>query len=200
MQNKIISITKPIMEEAIRGLVTQNVKVESIGIADLGCSSGPNCLAVVTEIMGLIYANCRNLGRESPEFRVSLNDLPCNDFNSIFEDLPNYLKRIQQELGVGLGSCFVSAVAGSFYGRVFPAKSLQFVHSSSSLHWLSQVKMSVIFNIKFIFKFMNLLIIKIKNIIECDITFPVVVVSTPTFALLFVDRIDSNFRKPIEVN
>ncbi|KAK4781102.1 hypothetical protein SAY87_017208 [Trapa incisa] len=28
---------------------------------------------------------------------------------------------------------------GSFYGRLFPKKSLHFVHSSSSLHWLSEV-------------------------------------------------------------
>ncbi|XP_019241122.1 PREDICTED: salicylate carboxymethyltransferase-like isoform X2 [Nicotiana attenuata] len=30
-------------------------------------------------------------------------------------------------------------VAGSFYNRLFPSKSIHFVHSSYSLHWLSQV-------------------------------------------------------------
>ncbi|XP_047306539.1 benzoate carboxyl methyltransferase-like, partial [Impatiens glandulifera] len=50
-----------------------------------------------------------------------------NDFNNIFSALP-------------IGSkCFVSGVPASFYGRLFASKSLHFVHSSFSLHWLSQV-------------------------------------------------------------
>ncbi|KAL0346482.1 UNVERIFIED_CONTAM: Benzoate carboxyl methyltransferase [Sesamum calycinum] len=35
--------------------------------------------------------------------------------------------------------CFVSGVPGSFYGGLFPSKSLDFVYSSFSLQWLSQV-------------------------------------------------------------
>ncbi|KAK2660569.1 hypothetical protein Ddye_007102 [Dipteronia dyeriana] len=144
VQSKIISITKPAMEEAI-GILWGNVPHdhETIGIADLGCSSGPNSLAVISEIMDIIYAKCRNLGRPSPEFRVSLNDLPGNDFNSIFESLPDFFKKLEKDKGVGFGLCFVSCVAGSFYNRLFPSKSLHFVHSSSSLHWLSQVPPSL---------------------------------------------------------
>ncbi|KAK0575847.1 hypothetical protein LWI29_008119 [Acer saccharum] len=146
VQSKIISITKPIMEEAIGilwGDVPDDHDHESIGIADLGCSSGPNSLAVISEIMDIIYAECRSLGRPSPEFRVSLNDLPGNDFNSIFESLPDFFKKLEEDKGVGFGPCFVSGVAGSFYNRLFPSKSLHFVHSSSSLHWLSQVPPSL---------------------------------------------------------
>ncbi|KAK6804173.1 hypothetical protein RDI58_001957 [Solanum bulbocastanum] len=36
-------------------------------------------------------------------------------------------------------NCFVAGVAGSFYTRLFPSKRLHFVHSSYSLHCLSQV-------------------------------------------------------------
>ncbi|KAL0307798.1 UNVERIFIED_CONTAM: Salicylate carboxymethyltransferase [Sesamum angustifolium] len=39
----------------------------------------------------------------------------------------------------GFGQCFVYRAPGSFYGRLFAAKSLHFVHSSSSLMWLSKV-------------------------------------------------------------
>ncbi|CAA3032622.1 SAM dependent carboxyl methyltransferase, partial [Olea europaea subsp. europaea] len=42
------------------------------------------------------------------------------------------------EKNIGPEGCFISCVPGSFYGRLFPKKSLHFVHSSSSLHWLSQ--------------------------------------------------------------
>ncbi|XP_069153311.1 S-adenosyl-L-methionine:benzoic acid/salicylic acid carboxyl methyltransferase 3-like isoform X2 [Solanum lycopersicum] len=34
-------------------------------------------------------------------------------------------------------------VAGSFYTRLFPSNSLHFVHSSYSLHWLSQIRFRV---------------------------------------------------------
>lgn len=74
-----------------------------------------------------------------PGLTVSLNDLPGNDFNYIFKALPEFYKKLKEKKGCGLEQCFVSAVAGSFYGRLFPRKSLHFVHSSSSLHWLSQV-------------------------------------------------------------
>ena len=126
------------IEEAILGILCETFP-ESIGIADLGCSSGPNSLLVLSEIIDIIHAKCRNLGRPSPECRVSLNDLPSNDFNSIFESLPEFFKKQKQEKGIGFGRCYISGVAGSFYDRLFPDKSLHFVHSSSSLHWLSQV-------------------------------------------------------------
>ncbi|KAM3341782.1 hypothetical protein P3S68_026748 [Capsicum galapagoense] len=115
-----------------------NKKVpESIGIADLGCSSGPNTLMVFTEIINIIYATCRKTGSSFPELRVSLNDLPGNDFNYIFRSLPKFIQKIKEEKGSE--NCYVVGVPGSFYGRRFPNKSLHFVHSSSSLHWLSQV-------------------------------------------------------------
>ncbi|KAJ6737478.1 S-ADENOSYL-L-METHIONINE:CARBOXYL METHYLTRANSFERASE FAMILY PROTEIN [Salix viminalis] len=34
---------------------------------------------------------------------------------------------------------YISGVPGSFYGRLFPSNSLHFVHSGTSLHWLSQI-------------------------------------------------------------
>ncbi|KAJ0025788.1 hypothetical protein Pint_09002 [Pistacia integerrima] len=138
VQDKIISIAKPAIEEAVLGILDDNIP-ESFGIADMGCSSGPNSFRVISDIMNIIYAKCSNLGRLSPEFRVMLNDLPCNDFNAIFESLPSFFKKLKEEKGSGFGPCFIAGVAGSFYGRVFPRKSLHFVHSSSSLHWLSQV-------------------------------------------------------------
>ncbi|MCE0482075.1 hypothetical protein HAX54_040466 [Datura stramonium] len=114
---------------------------ESIGIADLGCSSGPNTLMVVSEIIDIIDATCQKMGNSFPELRISLNDLPGNDFNDIFRSLPEFFHKIKEEKGSE--NCYVAGVAGSFYGRLFPLKSLHFVHSSSSLHWLSQVPLGL---------------------------------------------------------
>ncbi|MCD7470333.1 hypothetical protein HAX54_010103 [Datura stramonium] len=68
-----------------------------------------------------------------PEFQVYLNDLPHNDFNTTFNSIPSFY----QNLNDG-ANCFVSGISGSFYGRLFPSKSMHLVHSSYSLHWLSQ--------------------------------------------------------------
>ncbi|KAE8057149.1 hypothetical protein FH972_013862 [Carpinus fangiana] len=110
-----------------------------MGIADLGCSTGPNTLSVISEIIDVIYSKCCHLGRPPPELRISLNDLYSNDFNDIFVSLPDFYNKMKEDKGTGgPRACFISGVPGSFYGRLFPSKSLHFVHSSSSLHWLSQ--------------------------------------------------------------
>lgn len=113
---------------------------ESIGVADLGCSSGPNTLMVVSKIIDIIDETSRKTGISFPELRISLNDLPGNDFNDIFRSLPAFFNKVKQEKGAE--NCYVVGVPGSFYGRLFPKKSMHFVHSSSSLHWLSQVSVT----------------------------------------------------------
>ncbi|XVF59809.1 hypothetical protein PTKIN_Ptkin07bG0305700 [Pterospermum kingtungense] len=99
---------------------------------------GRNTLYAVSDITSTIYKRCCQLGRAAPEFRVFLNDLPGNDFNTIFQSLPAFQEKLQQENGPQFGTLYIADVPGSFHGRLFPSKSLHFVHSSSSLHWLSQ--------------------------------------------------------------
>ncbi|CAA2952542.1 salicylate carboxymethyltransferase-like [Olea europaea subsp. europaea] len=139
LQRKVISMTKAITEEAVTG-VYSNIYPKTVCIADLGCSSGPNALFVVTEVMRTVDKIRKRLNHQSsPEFQIYLNDLPGNDFNSIFQSLPRVQEEIKEEMGSEFGPCFFNGVPGSFYGRLFPTRSLHFVHSSSSLMWLSQV-------------------------------------------------------------
>ncbi|KAL5752617.1 hypothetical protein ACOSQ2_023124 [Xanthoceras sorbifolium] len=105
-------------------------------VADLGCSSGPNTFLVISEILDTIHATCQQFNQKSPEIQVFLNDLPENDFNSIFKSLPAFYQRVE---GDSFGPCFVSGVPGSFYERLFPSRSIHFIHSSYSVHWLSKV-------------------------------------------------------------
>ncbi|XP_055811986.1 S-adenosyl-L-methionine:benzoic acid/salicylic acid carboxyl methyltransferase 3-like [Solanum dulcamara] len=76
---------------------------------------------------------------QSPEFHFLFNDLPSNDFNTIFQSLGKFEHDLRNKIGERFGPCVFSGVSGSFYTRLFPSKSLHFVHSSYSLHWLSQV-------------------------------------------------------------
>ena len=126
------------MEEAITNLYDNNFPA-SLRIADLGCSSGPNTFFAVLEIVNAVVKLCKKMGRQIPELQVFLNDLPGNDFNTIFKSVSEFQKDLQKRMGTNAESCFVTGVPGSFYGRRFPSKSLHFVHSSYSLQWLSQV-------------------------------------------------------------
>lgn len=136
LQRGILSHEHSILEEAVLECLLKTMP-KSMGIADLGCGSGPNSSMVIFQIINTV---CSKVGSSAlPELRVSLNDLPQNDFNYLHATLPEFYDKLRGEKGIGPERCFVSVVAGSFYGRLFPNKSLHFVHSSSSLHWLSQV-------------------------------------------------------------
>jgi hypothetical protein len=132
-------------------VVTAATFPSCIQVADLGCSSGPNTFLVVSEIIDTIHGMYQQMNYKSPEFQVILNDLPWNDFNTAFKSLPAFYKKLNKEEMGGLGPCFVSGLPGSFYGRLFPSKSLHFVHSSNSLHWLSQVSFFFFFFFFFFF-------------------------------------------------
>lgn len=131
-------MTKPITDEAISDLYC-NLIPETICIADLGCSSGANTFLVVSNFVKIIEKERKNHGVQSPEFHFNFNDLPGNDFNTIFRSLGEFEQNLRSQIGKELGSCFFSGVPGSFYTRLFPSKSLHFIHSSYSLMWLSQV-------------------------------------------------------------
>lgn len=132
-------MSKPITEDAITQLYCSSLPKRLV-IADLGCSSGPNTLFVVSELIKVVNQLRQKIGHQSPEYQVFLNDLPGNDFNTIFKSLlPSFQKKMISQLGAGAGPCFVAAAPGSFYARLFPRNTLHFVHSSYSLHWLSKV-------------------------------------------------------------
>ncbi|KAF6137770.1 hypothetical protein GIB67_040478 [Kingdonia uniflora] len=130
--------TKHFRDKAILQICSSTSK--TLGFAELGCATGSNTLFVASELMDTVYQNCCELGRPTPEFHIYLNDLPGNDFNSTFQSLQGFYDNIKDTKGYEFGPCFVYGVPGSFYGRLFPSQSLHFVHSSYSLHWLSQVR------------------------------------------------------------
>lgn len=129
---------RPFLEDSIKDAFSSGIPT-SVKLADLGCSSGPNALSAISEIMHAIHGMSKAMNCKSPEFQVFLNDLPGNDFNNIFSSLPAFYEKLKKEDGT-LGHCFIAGVPGSFYTRIFPSRSLDFVHSSCSVHWLSQVR------------------------------------------------------------
>lgn len=126
---------RPIVDEALQSLCKKNLPSKCLRIADLGCSSGPNTLLFISNAIDTIVKFS-----QLHEFQVFLNDLPQNDFNNLFKLLPNFYEKLQQISNVTMPiQCYISASPGSFYGRLFPNNSMDFIHSSYSLHRLSQV-------------------------------------------------------------
>ncbi|KAL5752619.1 hypothetical protein ACOSQ2_023126 [Xanthoceras sorbifolium] len=138
-QMQASDMVKHIIVETIEQLYLEAFS-KTICIADMGCSSGKNSLPVIKTIVESVEEMGRLLA-EPPEFCVYLNDLPSNDFNSIFKALPDFFRQLVKERN-GTGRCpsvFIAACAGSFYGRLLPKNSMHFFYSSYCLHWLSKV-------------------------------------------------------------
>ncbi|VVA39027.1 PREDICTED: salicylate [Prunus dulcis] len=130
-------MVKPIVGASIEELCC-TLFPECLKVADLGCSSGPNTLLVVSDIIDSIHTTYQKLNRPPPSLQAFLNDLPGNDFNTVFMSLPGFYKKLDEEHEKKFGSCFIAGMPGSFYGRLFPNNSLHFVHSSYALHWISE--------------------------------------------------------------
>jgi jasmonate O-methyltransferase len=138
LQNKL----KPMIEEAVASLLkddgaTANAYCSGMAIADLGCSSGPNTLVLVSMAIDAVRRHCSELQQEPPELCIHLNDLPSNDFNSVIRSLATYIKTQESSSPPVLASI----VPGSFHGRLFNKRSLHLVCSTASFHWLSKVSM-----------------------------------------------------------
>ncbi|CAN6555191.1 unnamed protein product [Malus baccata var. baccata] len=141
LQRAVISMVKPIVKASIEQLCS-TLFSDCLKIADLGCSSGPNTLLAVSDIIHNIHATFQKLNRPSPSLQAFLNDLPGNDFNTVFRSLPGFYKKLEEEQK--LGPCFITAMPGSFYGRLFPNNSLHFVHSNYALMWISEAPKGLI--------------------------------------------------------
>ncbi|KQK11430.1 inactive anthranilate O-methyltransferase 1 [Brachypodium distachyon] len=121
---------KHLIEDAIVDLCSTLLPGKML-IADLGCSSGPNALALVSIAVKAIHSHCLEFQQPTPEVCVLLNDLPGNDFNTVVKSLVTLQRSNAPVVVTGIAP-------GSFYGRLFTSGSLHLVCSSNSLHWLSK--------------------------------------------------------------
>ena len=150
MQKKGSDMVKHITIETIQEVYMKTTP-KSIGIADLGCSSGQNTLSTIKTLVDAVGETCQKLLLyPPPEFRIYLNDLPTNDFNAIFKSLPDFYKELKEHRNYGIASSincspaiYIAGYPGTFYGRLFPDNCLHFIYSSYSLHWLSRVSLTV---------------------------------------------------------
>ncbi|GLT72847.1 hypothetical protein SLA2020_447460 [Shorea laevis] len=136
-----------LLEETLDGVQLNSPEVPFV-VVDLGCSCGSNTIYIVDVMIKHMIKRYEALGYEPPEFSAFFSDLPSNDFNTLFQLLPplaNYGGSMEECLAAdNHRSYFAAGVPGSFYRRLFPARSIDVFHSAFSLHWLSQVPESVL--------------------------------------------------------
>ncbi|CAK9135745.1 unnamed protein product [Ilex paraguariensis] len=117
-EQKVISITRPMQVNAVHSLFSEDFhRKKVLNVADLGCTAGPNPLSVILIVKESLQRKCKALNCQPPKLQVYLNDLPGNDFNSLFKDLSRIGEDQKSDV---LLPCFVMGAPGSFHGRLFP--------------------------------------------------------------------------------
>lgn len=154
LQEKSILKTRPVLHEAVAAAAHASSLSSAAGamvVADLGCSSGPNTLLVVSEVLGAVavavaeqqQAGAFAGGQQQPppvqHVQFFLNDLPGNDFNLVFQSLETFRKQASRERGEALPPYYIAGLPGSFYARLFPDRCVHLFHSSYCLMWRSKV-------------------------------------------------------------
>ncbi|CAN4102666.1 unnamed protein product [Withania somnifera] len=132
-----------LLKETLDGVQLNSPEIPFV-IADLGCSCGSNTIFIIDVIVEHMSKRYEAIGQEPPEFSAFFSDLPSNDFNTLFQLLPplanNGCGSMEECLASNSHrSYFAAGVPGSFYRRLFPARSIDVFYSAFSLHWLSQV-------------------------------------------------------------
>ncbi|KAG6480239.1 hypothetical protein ZIOFF_063719 [Zingiber officinale] len=111
-QEKTIHRTKSMLAIAVEETY-KALHPDQMVVVDLGCSSGPNTLLVLSHVLS-VAAKLPTM----MELQFFLNDLPGNDFNNLFQSLEGFKKRLERKItGDLLVPYYIARVAGSFYGR-----------------------------------------------------------------------------------
>ncbi|GJN00081.1 hypothetical protein PR202_ga17236 [Eleusine coracana subsp. coracana] len=119
LQNAVQNRMMPVIDEAVTDLLNSTKSISRVAIADLGCSSGPNAITLVSGAVNAIFQHCARHEQVPSEICVFLNDLPHNDFNNVAKSLVEF-----QESDQRIGHVTVGIVPGSFYKRLFTRSSL----------------------------------------------------------------------------
>ncbi|XP_028087532.1 probable S-adenosylmethionine-dependent methyltransferase At5g38780 [Camellia sinensis] len=118
-QVEAVNVVTEMIKEAIAkkfDVTSLSFSSNTIRIADLGCSVGPNTFIAMKNILEAIEWKYHSIAYPFPQ-----------NENTLFTTLPPDRQY------------FAAGVPGSFYGRLFPKSSIHLMYSSFALQWLSKV-------------------------------------------------------------
>ncbi|PHT60438.1 hypothetical protein CQW23_02801 [Capsicum baccatum] len=131
VERNVADNAKLMVREAI--IENLDIQTKTFVIVDMGCSVGPNTFFAMQNVVQAIkhkyHSTCSQI-----EFHVFFNDHVTNDFNVLFESLFSDHQK----------TYFAAAIPGSFYGRLFPSRSIHVAYSCYALQWLSRVPKGLI--------------------------------------------------------
>ncbi|KAL0346465.1 UNVERIFIED_CONTAM: Benzoate carboxyl methyltransferase [Sesamum calycinum] len=143
LQKGVILEALPVLDDTLRDMfaAAESCFPKCWKMVDLGCSSGPNSLFVISHILDTVEQLCRKKNfsgsDNSPELEVFLNDLPDNDFNNLFKLVSG------QVIGKNKKRrCFLYGLPGSFYDRSVKDPSCK--HHSAHYTLLSQTLLDMV--------------------------------------------------------
>ncbi|EFH64798.1 predicted protein [Arabidopsis lyrata subsp. lyrata] len=91
-QRALLEVAKEKMTEAISANLNLDLISNQFSIADFGCASGPNTFVSVQNIIDAVEEKYRRETGQNPanniKFQVLFNDFSINDFNTLFQTLP----------------------------------------------------------------------------------------------------------------
>ncbi|ESQ28707.1 hypothetical protein EUTSA_v10018785mg [Eutrema salsugineum] len=130
-QRALLEAAKEKMNEAISAKLSLDLISDRFSVADFGCASGPNTFVAVQNIIDAVEDKYRKETGQNPadniEFQVLFNDFTTNDFNTLFQSLPQ-------------GRRYYSAgVPGSFFERVLPKQSFHIGVINYAFHFTSKI-------------------------------------------------------------
>ncbi|GLU08985.1 hypothetical protein SLE2022_258660 [Rubroshorea leprosula] len=131
-QRECANLQKGKIEEVIKeelDLKKFSSNSNTIRIADLGCSIGPNTFIAMHDVVEAMKQKLQSQLSPSSkmfEFQVFFNDQPPNDFNTLFTSLPKERPY------------FAVGVPASFHGRFFPESSVHFAYAAHALNLISK--------------------------------------------------------------
>ncbi|KAL5211425.1 hypothetical protein ABZP36_022272 [Zizania latifolia] len=142
LQEKAILKTRPVLHKAVKEALHGSLSLPAgkMVVTDLGCSSGPNTLLVVSEVLAAVANRCgEQPAAADVQLQFFLNDLPGNDFNLVFQSLEPFQKLTAKEMGEAAPPYYIAGLPGSFYTRLLPDHTVHLFHSSYCLMWRSKV-------------------------------------------------------------
>ncbi|KAG0576342.1 hypothetical protein KC19_5G072700 [Ceratodon purpureus] len=130
LRQQIQSLLKPALVDTLLHHFSTLVGGGPVHYADFGCSVGHNTISFATFVTDILNSKSE---LSAKDFVCHFADLPSNDFNTLFKQLP----------GEGGGererTWFVEGVPGSQYSRMFPHSSLHVAMTTLTLHYLSEI-------------------------------------------------------------
>ncbi|HSZ52787.1 MAG TPA: hypothetical protein VK801_14550 [Caulobacteraceae bacterium] len=124
------AMATPLLEAASREIAL-DLEGGPIVVADYGCSQGRNSFAPMRAVIHILR---QRLGPDQP-ILVCHEDLPVNDFNSLFD----VLAHDPESYAAGDANLFPCAIGRSFYEQVLPASYVNLGWSSYAAMWVSHI-------------------------------------------------------------